>query len=79
VRHCVHCAKGKKRQRQFTYHLFSLITGIKTKMLLIILLGVIAKLTSISGACDVGNQDVNINWNRVGISVLTQLLKKTAF
>ena len=34
VRHCVHCAKGKKGQRQFTYHLFSFITGIKTNILL---------------------------------------------
>jgi len=41
-------------------------------MLPIILLGLIAKLTSISGDCDVGTQDVNLNWNEVGISVLTQ-------
>jgi len=38
VCHCVHCAKGKKGQIQFTYHLFSLITGIKTNMLLIVCL-----------------------------------------
>jgi hypothetical protein len=48
-------------------------------MLLIVLLGLIAKLTSVSGDCVVGNKDVNINWNRVGISVLTQLLKQAAF
>jgi len=41
-------------------------------MLQIIFLGLIAKLTSVSGDCVVGPQDVNINWNRVGISVLTQ-------
>jgi len=36
-------------------------------MLLIIFLGLIAKLTSVSGDCVIGNQDVNINWNEVGI------------
>jgi hypothetical protein len=36
----------------------------------------IAKLTSVSGECDVGTQNVNINWNEVGISVLTRFLKK---
>ena len=41
-------------------------------MLLIIFLGLIAKLTSVLGECVVGNQNVNINWNEVGISALTQ-------
>ena len=72
MRHCVHCAKGKKWQRQLTYHLFLLITGIKTDMLLIIFLGLIAKLALVSYACDVGTQDVkNFNFPKVGISVLT--------
>ena len=57
--HFVHCAKGKKAKRQFTYHLFSFITGIKTNMLLIISLGLVATLTSGSGGCDAGTQDVN--------------------
>jgi len=43
------------------------------------LLSLITKLTSVSGDCVVGNQDVNINWNKVGISVLTQFLKQAAF
>jgi hypothetical protein len=73
VRHCVHCAKGKERHRQFTYHVFPGFTGIETKMLPIILLVLIAKLTTVSGDCVIGPQDVNLNWNRVGIGVLTQL------
>jgi hypothetical protein len=44
LRHCVHYAKGKKRETQFTHHLFLLITVFKTIMLLIIFLGLIAKL-----------------------------------
>jgi len=66
------CAKGKKRQREFTYPIFPWITGTENKMLLIILLGLVAKLTLVSGDCVVGNQNVNINWNAVGISVLKQ-------
>ena len=37
-------------------------------MMLIIVLGLFAKLTSVSGDCVVGTQNVNINWNKVGIS-----------
>ena len=48
-------------------------------MLLIIVLGLIAKLTSVSGDCGAGNQDVNLNWDKVCISVLTQFLKQAAF
>jgi len=44
-------------------------------MLLIIFLSLIAKLTSVSCDCDVGTQNVNLNWNRVGISVFTQFLR----
>jgi len=43
-------------------------------MLLIIFLGLIAELTSVSGDCFVEPQNVNINWDKVGISVLTQLV-----
>jgi len=45
-------------------------------MLLIIFLSLIAKLKSVSGDCVVGTQDVKINWNKVGVSVLTQFLKQ---
>ena len=51
VHHCVHCVRRKKGQRQFTYF-FSLITGIKTNMLLIIVLGLIDKLTLVSSDFD---------------------------
>jgi hypothetical protein len=79
VPHCGHCAKGKKRQRQLTYKLFSLIAGIKTNMLLIIFLGLIAKLTSVSGQCDVGTSDVtDLNWNRVSVRLLTGFLKRSS-
>jgi hypothetical protein len=79
VRHCVHCAKEKKRLRKFTNHLFPGITGIYEKMLPINCLGLTANLTSVSGDCTVGTQDVNLNWNKVGIFVLTQYLKQAAF
>jgi hypothetical protein len=48
-------------------------------MLLIVFLGLIAELMMVSGDCVVGNQDVNLNWNEVGISVLTQFLKQAVF
>jgi len=48
-------------------------------MLLIIFMCLIAKLTSVSGDCVVGPRKVNIDWNKVGVSVLTQLLKQAAF
>ena len=44
-------------------------------MLLIIFVGLIAKLTLVSG-----NQDDNIvDWNQVGISLLARFLKQEAF
>jgi hypothetical protein len=49
-------------------------------MMLIVLLGLIAKLMSVSGDCGDGNQGVtNLNWDKVGVSVLIQLLKQAAF
>jgi hypothetical protein len=48
-------------------------------MLLIIFLSVITIVTSVSGDCVIGTQDVNIKWIKVVISVLTQLLKQAAF
>jgi hypothetical protein len=71
---------GKKGQRQFTYRLFLLTTGIKTNMLLIFFLGLIAKLTFVAGECDFGFSNVdNFDWNKVGIFVLTRLFQQTAF
>jgi hypothetical protein len=70
VRHCVHCAKENNGQRQFTHHLFSGITGIESKMLLIILLGLIAKLALVCYGCDIGTSEVtSIDWNQVGIGL----------
>ena len=44
-------------------------------MLLIIFLGLIAKLASVSGDCDIGTQDVkDFDWNKMGIIVLTLFL-----
>ena len=48
-------------------------------MFLIIFMCLIAKLTSVSGECVVGPQHVNINWDKVGICVLTRFLKQAAF
>jgi hypothetical protein len=71
---------GKKGQGQFTYRLCSLIAGIKTNMLLIVCLGLIAKLAFVVGDCDIGCATVdNFNWNKVGIYVLKTLFKQTAF
>jgi hypothetical protein len=49
-------------------------------MLLIIVLGLIAKLTSGSGDCEIGTQDVKyFDYYKVCISVLTRFLKQVAF
>jgi len=70
VLHCVHGAKGEKWERKLIYHFFPVITGIKTNMLLIIFLGLIAKLASICDACDVGTSVMkNFDFNKVGIIV----------
>jgi hypothetical protein len=50
--------------------LFLLTAGVKTNMLLIIFLGLIAKLALVSGDCDVGEWGVdNFNWTAVGIGL----------
>ena len=75
VRHCVHCAKGRKGQRQFTYRLFSFISGIKNKMLLIIVLCLIANLTLFCAECDVGTLNLrDFDWNKLVVSVFTSFL-----
>jgi len=48
-------------------------------MLLIIFLGLVATLTSVSGGCDVGTQDVkDFDFYMVGIGVVTWLLEQAA-
>ena len=67
--------EGKEGQTQFSCHLFSLITGIKTNMLLIICLGLMAKLEFVSCDCDFGPlllEDFDLS--KVGIGVLTCIL-----
>ena len=75
LRHIIHCAKGKKRQREFIYQFFSCITGIGAIMLLIIFLGLIINSALLSGACDFGSPNLNdFDWAKVGIRVLKLLL-----
>jgi hypothetical protein len=56
--------------------LFSLIAGIKTNMLLIVFLGLIAKLTSVNSDCNVGTSEVyDFDWIKVGVIVMTRILE----
>jgi hypothetical protein len=49
-------------------------------MLMIFVLGLIAKLVLVSSDCNVGTQDVkNFDWSKVCIVVLTRFLKQEAF
>jgi hypothetical protein len=49
-------------------------------MLLIIFLGLIAKLTSVCGDCDVGNQTVNnFDFTKVGITELRGFMEQVTF
>jgi hypothetical protein len=67
-----------ERQRKITYYFSSRITEIQTKMMLIVFLGLIAKLTSVSGDCGKGYVK-DLTWDKVGIGVLIHLLKQAAF
>jgi hypothetical protein len=59
--------------------LFSLITGIKTKMLLIVFLGLLAKLALVCSGCDVETlEGKSFDWTKVDISVLTRITKQAA-
>jgi hypothetical protein len=76
VRHCVHCGKGNTKEI-YVHHFSPTITGIETKIMLIIFLGLIAKLTSVSSECVVGSQDVkNLDWNKVGVSSMIHFQKQ---
>jgi hypothetical protein len=69
----------KEGSKKLTYHFFSCISGIETNMLLIVLLGLTAKLALVSGDCDPGTPTLHdFDYSRVGICVLTCLLKKAA-
>jgi hypothetical protein len=71
VCHCVHCAKGGKRGTDNVYIIcFFLTAGVKSNMLLIMFLGLIAKLALVSDGCDVGDWGVDsFNWTAVGIGL----------
>jgi hypothetical protein len=50
--------------------LFLLTAGVKTNMLLIIFLGLMAKLALVSGDCNIGTWGVpNFDWAQVGIGL----------
>ena len=79
MRHSVHCAKGKKGQREFTYQYVSCITGIgdiiAANMMLIVFVALIANSALLSDARGVAPPKADyFDWNKVGISVLTCLL-----
>ena len=75
MRHSVHCAKGKKGQREFTYQCVSCITGIGANMMLIIFVALIVNSALLTDARGVAPQHVvDFDWNKVGVSVLTCLL-----
>ena len=75
MHHSVHCAKGKKEQREFTYQCVSCITGIGANMMLIIFLALIGNSALLSDASDVGPPKLNnFDWDLVGISVLSCIL-----
>ena len=64
-------SKDKEGAKQFIYQLFSWIAGIKTNMLLIIFLGLTAKLMSVSSECVVGTAVLkNFDFTKVGIIAL---------
>jgi hypothetical protein len=64
--------EGKEVEKTIYISPFFMNYRIKTKMLLIILLGLFTTLTSVSGDCDVGTQGVKVvNFPKVGIGVLT--------
>jgi hypothetical protein len=51
--------------------LFLLTAGVKTNMLLIVCLGLMAKLALVSEGCDVGLWGVdNFDWDQVGIELM---------
>jgi hypothetical protein len=49
-------------------------------MMLIIFLGLIAKLASVCDGCEVGTSEVKkFDWNQLGIILRTRILKQSAF
>jgi hypothetical protein len=62
----------RKDKVKLHINFFSCIAGIEAKMLLIIVLGLISKLTLVSGSCVNHTSTLtDFDWNSVGISVST--------
>jgi hypothetical protein len=60
---------------KFISYIFSLITGIKTNMMLFVFLGPIATLTSVSGNCTIQAEPLKeFYFLEVGISVFTRFI-----
>jgi hypothetical protein len=67
--------EGKKGAKKIYIPLLFVYYRNYTDMLLIVLLGLITKLALVSGDCILPTTTINdLDWNRVGISVLTCLL-----
>jgi hypothetical protein len=67
----IHCWCHAGHQEKFIHHLFLWITAIKVNMLLIVVLGLIAKLALVSSDCDIGTQKLNdFDMNKVGVIIL---------
>jgi hypothetical protein len=67
--------QGKEWATKIYTSLLSLITGIKTDMLLIIFLGLIVNLVSVSGKCEDGSLKLNnFYWTNLGISAIKRFL-----
>jgi hypothetical protein len=73
---CVTVQRERRQSKLHINHIFSLITGNKTKMLLLIFLCLIGKLTSVSGYCNVGPEVDNFNYEKVGMIILKRFPKQ---
>jgi hypothetical protein len=77
VCHCVQYTVWNQGIENFHITYDSWISGIKTNMLLIVLLGLIVRITLVSGECGIGTMKLrNFNWTKVCAIVLTCLINK---
>jgi hypothetical protein len=74
VCYCVQYSVWNRGKENFHITYVSWISGIKINMLMIVLLGLIVKLTLFSGECELGTTKLqNFNWTKVSTVVLTCL------
>ena len=72
------CSLCQGKEGANKIYVFSWITGIKFNMLLIIFFGLVATLTSGSGGCGFGTQDVNgFDFSRAGAGALAWFVEQT--